>query len=75
MTEFKIYGKPNCPFCERAKSLLESKSIPYTYVDVAQDEEARQMLVDKKFRTVPQIYHNDWHIGGYEDLLAYMEAE
>lgn len=72
---FKIYSKEGCPSCDSAKHLLTNKDVEYEEHDVFADEEATEFFLDKKFRTVPQIYHNDWHIGGYEDLLAYVEAE
>lgn len=53
-----VYSKENCPFCDRAKNLLKLKSIPFTEVRVDQDPEARQFIVERGHRTVPQIYLN-----------------
>ena len=64
-----IYSKNNCPFCDRAKQLLESKGVPYTEVNIEQDPESRQMLVDKGLRSVPQIFHGYELIpGGFNGL-------
>ena len=70
---FDIYGKQSCRYCDAAKTLLESKELMYTYFDVDEDLDKRQMLKDKGFSTVPQIYLGDKHIGGYDDLVAYFE--
>lgn len=67
-----IYGKPNCSYCVQAKGLLDAKCIPYEYVDVTQDEVAREKLVSSGFRTVPQIFECDTHIGGYTELQEYI---
>jgi len=53
-----IYTRADCPFCDRAKNLLELKNIPYQQVRVDLVPEARQFLVEQGHRTVPQIYHN-----------------
>jgi glutaredoxin len=53
-----VYSKENCPFCDRAKNLLKLKSIPFTEVRVDQDPAARQFIVERGHRTVPQIYLN-----------------
>jgi glutaredoxin len=64
-----IYSKNNCPFCVRAKQLLESKGVPYTEVNIENDPESRQMLLDKGLRSVPQIFHGYELIeGGYNGL-------
>jgi len=64
-----VYSKNNCPFCDRAKQLLESKAVPYTEVNIENDQDARQMLVDKGLRSVPQIFHGYELIpGGFDGL-------
>lgn len=70
-----VYSKPNCQFCDMAKQLLESKGVDYVSVDITLDPEARQLLVDGGFRSVPQIYNGTQHIpGGYQGLAG-MSAE
>lgn len=65
-----IYSKNNCPFCVRAKQLLESRGVPYTEVNIEKDPESRQMLVDKGLRSVPQIFHGFELIpGGFDGLV------
>ena len=64
-----VYSKNNCPFCDRAKVLLESKGVEYTEVNIEKDPESRQMLVDKGLRSVPQIFHGYEIIpGGFDGL-------
>ena len=64
-----VYSKNNCPFCVRAKALLESRGVPYTEVNIENDPESRQMLLDKGLRSVPQIFHGFELIpGGFNGL-------
>ena len=64
-----VYSKNNCPFCVRAKQLLESKDVPYTEVNIEYDQDARQMLVDQGLRSVPQIFYGYELIpGGFDGL-------
>jgi glutaredoxin 3 len=65
----KVYSKNNCPFCTKAKALLEIKGIKYTEVNIEQDADARKRIVDAGLRTVPQIYINEQLLpGGYNGL-------
>lgn len=69
---YTIYGKPNCPWCDRAKGLLQPDE--YNYVDVSKDQEAKEVLVEMGVRTVPQVFDRDNHIGGFEALKWYVES-
>jgi glutaredoxin len=72
----KVYGKPQCPFCDQAKALLESKGVAYEYIDITKQPEAREMLVEAGFRSVPQIYNGTTHIpGGFQGLAGMSEEE
>jgi glutaredoxin 3 len=72
----KVYSKPNCQFCDMAKALLESKGVAFESVDISVDTEARQLLVDAGFRSVPQIYNGTHHIpGGYQGLAGMSDEE
>ena len=67
---YEIYGTTNCTFCDKAKQLLTQHDKPYTFIDVAEDEDITAAFF-KRFpgvRTVPQIVVDDEHIGGYYDL-------
>ncbi|MDB2415124.1 glutaredoxin 3 [Rickettsiales bacterium] len=71
MAEVTIYSTKVCPYCVRAKMLLDKKNVKYTEVDVTNPQE-RQKLMERTngARTVPQIYIGDYHVGGSDDLYA-----
>lgn len=71
MTDVVIYTTSYCPFCIRAKALLESKQLKYREIPVDNDPQQRQEMAQKAgSRTVPQIWINQQHIGGCSDLMA-----
>jgi glutaredoxin 3 len=71
MAQVIIYTTRICPYCVRAKQLFQRKGIHYQEIDVSNDQETRLQLVARtKQRTVPQIFINDQHIGGCDDLYA-----
>ncbi len=71
MARVEIYTTPSCPFCVRAKRLLQARGIAYDEVDVAGDPALRADLVRRTGRrTVPQIFIDGESIGGFEELAA-----
>ncbi len=68
----EIYTWQTCPFCIRAKWLLDWKGIPYTEYKIDGDSLARDRMADRADgrRSVPQIFVNDQHIGGFDDMDA-----
>jgi len=71
MACIKIYTTSNCPYCTRAKSLLDRKNIIYQEIDVAHDNALREaMILSSGRRTVPQIFIDGQAIGGCDDLHA-----
>jgi glutaredoxin len=69
-----IYTKNNCPFCDRAKSLLESRGVAYNTINLEQQPDARDFLVDQGLRSVPQIFNGTTLLqGGYQGLAAQPE--
>jgi glutaredoxin 3 len=65
----QVYVTTYCPYCVRAKSLLDKRGIPYETIDVGGDDAKRQWLVDVTGRrTVPQIFIDGKAIGGCDDL-------
>jgi glutaredoxin len=71
-----VYSKPNCPFCERAKQLLENREVKYQVIDVSLDTDAREFLLEQGLRSVPQIYRGTTLIpGGYQGLAGLSEDE
>ena len=72
MAKVDIYTTDYCPYCTRAKMLLDNKGVEYTEHDVTGDDDARIKLVEKSggSKTVPQIFINDKHYGGFDDINA-----
>lgn len=71
MAEIIIYTTNVCPYCIQAKNLLKQKGIEnYTEIDVSRDIAKREEMMEKSNgrRSVPQIFINDIHIGGFDDL-------
>ena len=69
MAEVKIYTTNYCPYCKKAKDLLNAKHVEYEEIDVTNNPDLRTELTQMTGRTtVPQIFINGKHIGGYTDL-------
>jgi glutaredoxin 3 len=66
----EIYTKFACPYCVRAKHLLDNKGVAYTEYDVTMGGARREEMVSRapNARTVPQIFINDMAIGGSDEL-------
>lgn len=69
----QVYGKKNCPQCEQAKALLDSKSLGYEYIDLGSNIEAMQEARAKGWRSVPQVVIDGRVVGGYKELAAYID--
>lgn len=72
MANVTIYSTPICPYCVRAKDLLKKKGHDYEEIDISVNPQIRDEMMEKAGgrRTVPQIFINDKHIGGFDDLNA-----
>ena len=72
MSKIDIYSSMFCPFCHRAKALLTAKGAEFNEIDVELDPNARMEMMRRANggRTVPQIFIDDQHIGGSDDLAA-----
>ena len=69
MKKVTIYSTTHCGYCRSAKYVLENEEIPYTEIDVTNDDAKRQWLVQVTgHRTVPQIFIGEQPIGGYTEL-------
>lgn len=70
--KIEIYTWSSCPFCIRAKGLLDRKGVPYTEYCIDGDEAARAVMAKRANgrRSLPQIFINDQHIGGCDDLYS-----
>ncbi|QTL35977.1 MULTISPECIES: glutaredoxin 3 [Pseudoalteromonas] len=76
MSQVVIYTKDYCPYCHRAKALLDSKGVTYTEYDIGAQPELREEMINKANggHTVPQIFIKEQHIGGCDDMMA-LEAQ
>jgi glutaredoxin 3 len=71
MQKVVLYTTSWCPYCERARSLLESKGVAFEEIDVEAQPEARAEMIKRSGRTsVPQIFIGETHVGGSDDLHA-----
>lgn len=70
----EIYGKPQCPFCDQAKTLCETRGLKYTYKSLGTDYTKEELLESfPGARSVPQIRINGTAIGGFDKLGPYLE--
>jgi glutaredoxin 3 len=71
MAKIEIYTTPTCPYCHAAKSLLSDKGVDYTEIPVL-DPDRRAAMIQRAHgrRTVPQIFIDETHVGGYDDMAA-----
>lgn len=70
----EIYGKPHCPFCDKAKNLCENRGFKYTYKSLGSDYTKEELLETfPGARTVPQIIISGKKIGGYEQFTQYID--
>jgi glutaredoxin 3 len=76
MAQIEIYTTFMCPYCSRAKALLEKKGQTYNEIDVSYDAAKREEMTQKAggVRSVPQIWINGTHVGGSDDLYALERA-
>lgn len=71
MSAIKVYTTQFCPYCVRAKQLLDQKNASYDEIRVDLDPQQRIEMMEKSGRrTVPQIWIGDRHVGGFDDLWA-----
>ena len=72
MTVVDIYTKVTCPYCVRAKALLSQKNIEFNEIKIDSDNELRAKMIQRSngAYTVPQIFFNENHVGGCDDLYA-----
>ena len=72
MKSVTIYTGPLCNFCDAAKKLLTRNNVEYKEIDISTVDGAMNEMITKASgkRTVPQIFFDDQHIGGYDDIRA-----
>ena len=71
-----IYTKTFCPYCWRAKQILEAKGVKYREIPIDYGGEAREQMIARANgrTTVPQIFIKEHHVGGCDDLVALERA-
>lgn len=72
MAKVEIYTKAYCPYCVRAKQVLSSKGVAFQEYPIDQQPELRDVMIERANGgyTVPQIFIDNRHIGGCDDMLA-----
>ncbi len=69
MPKIEIYSTAARPYCVRAKRLLEHKGVDFIEIRIDGDYEQMRIMMDRSRRkTVPQIFIDDHHVGGFDDL-------
>ena len=75
MANIEIYTQSTCPFCVRAKGLLDKLELPYTEYEVSYDREKAEEMISRSQRyTVPQIFIDDQSIGVSDELFELVES-
>ena len=71
MSNVRIYSKKNCPYCIRAKALLDKKGVAYEEIDVEGKDDLRIWLAEASGqKTVPQVFVGERPLGGFSDIDA-----
>ena len=70
MKKILMYSGPMCNFCEAAKRLLDRNNLKYEVLDISTKDSLREEMTKKSNgkRTIPQIFFDDHHVGGYVEL-------
>jgi glutaredoxin 3 len=76
MPKITIYTTSTCPYCAAAKRLLNEKGAAYEEIDVTGNPELRAVMTERANgrRTVPQIFIDELHVGGFDDMNALDKA-
>lgn len=72
MPKIEMYSSAVCPYCVAAKNLLKSKGLEWQEIRIDMDPAQRDAMLQRSSgrRTVPQIFINDHHVGGFDELVA-----
>lgn len=69
MVKIEIYSTATCPYCVRARRLLRKKGVEFEEIRIDQNRSQEAVMIQRSERfTVPQIFINGRHIGGYDDI-------
>ena len=72
MKKIIMYTGPMCGFCDAAKRLLQRNNLSFNEIDISSNEGLMEEMIKKAKgkRTIPQIFFNEYHVGGYQELRA-----
>ena len=72
MAKIEVYSGDYCPYCMRAKALLQQRELEFVEYNVQQEPEKRVEMAERApgARSIPQIFINDRHVGGCDELYA-----
>jgi len=72
MAEVELYTTPFCPYCTRARALLDRKGVAFTDIDITEESGRRAEMIQRAGgrTSVPQIFIDGEHIGGSDELVA-----
>jgi len=75
MKQIEVYSGNNCPWCVSAKALLQSKGLDYEEINISSQAERTQEMVQRSGRrSIPQIFIDKEHIGGFDELSQLNQA-
>ena len=69
-----VYGKDDCPFCMKAKEELSLRGIQFDYINLKEIGKTAAEVTGRKVKTVPQIYVEGKYVGGYDELMAFLNT-
>lgn len=75
MESFTVYIKDGCAYCDLVIAILKVDDKSVNVIDTGSNPSALTELESKGLKSLPQVYHNGNHIGGYRDLVAYTETK
>lgn len=75
MQKFVILSKPECKWCDKAKSALQQAELEYVELDIYQNTDLQSFMIHSGLLTVPQVFRNGHLIGGYSDLEDFLLAK
>ena len=72
MKKITMYTCPMCSFCDAAKRLLQRNNLSFNEIDISSKDGLMEEMIKKAKgkRTIPQIFFNEYHVGGYQELRA-----
>ena len=69
---YTIYTQSLCGYCVAAKQLMKECGIPYNEISLDNNQDAKNLMKEKGYKTVPQIFDGELNIGGYTELRTFL---